>query len=396
MRAALLSVETGDWNLPEVIEHLPGLGVRLAVGLSVLLLALEGLYAGTADPFWVRLAVGLTLLFAAAMVPSYLVARRAGVPPARTSQLLFAPPRRWSGWWPVPLRRPGDVWTRLPSVLRNARSRTSTVALLEAFVGLPVALYAVVRSSIDPDPLAIVRALAVCALVAVAVVGVQVGEALRVRRWARGLGLDGSTVARLLAERTWNSTFWRRPEVTPLLAPAEPVPARDPLMPGELAGAIVAMADLIVPIDAPLAGVARDTGMAIAQAIRSLDREIAAAARDVDPAELHRLDERLATLRASPDAESPAKRKLYGLVEGQASLLRQLAHRHDELVMRRDTLAEQMRALWLSLANLRAESAGAATTGPSGEQMRLIVAEIHTLTTAVREVEQLTRIADAG
>jgi serine/threonine-protein kinase len=70
MRAALLSVETGDWNLPEVIEHLPGLGVKLAVGLSVLLLALEGLYAGTSDPFWVRLAVGLTLPFGAAAVPS--------------------------------------------------------------------------------------------------------------------------------------------------------------------------------------------------------------------------------------------------------------------------------------------------------------------------------------
>jgi hypothetical protein len=396
MRAALLSVETGDWNLPEMIEHLPGLGVKLAVGLSVLLLALEALYAGTADPFWVRLALGLTLAFGAAAVPSYLIARRAGVPPVRTSQLLFAPPRRWSGWWPVPLRRPGDVWTRLPSILRNARATTSTVALLEAFVGLPLALFAIVRSSIDPDPLAIVRALAVCSLVALAVVSVQVVTALRVRRWAYGLGMEGSLFTRLLGERTWNSTFWRRPEVAPLLAPALGLAAasRAHATTGELAQAIVAMADLVAPIDASLAGAARDAGMAIAQAVRALDREIVAAARDVDPAELQRLDERLAALGSSPDAQSDAKRRLRALVEGQAALLRQLAHRHEELVMRREALAEQMRTLWLSLADLRAGRAGTGPGAPSGDEVRKLVAEIDSLSTAVREVELLTHTAD--
>jgi hypothetical protein len=397
MRAALLSVDTGDWNLPEVIEHLPGLGVKLAVGLSVLLLALVGMYAGTADLFWVRLAIGLTLSFAAASVPSYLIARRAGVSPARTSQILFAPPRRWSGWWPAQLRRPGDVWSRLPSILRNARGRTSTVALLEAFVGLPIALFAIVRDTTNPDPLAIVRTLAVCSVVAVVVVGVQVVEALRVRRWARGLGMDGATVARLLAERTWNSTFWRRPEVAPLLAPAVPVAARpgDRMTSGELAQAIVAMADLVAPIDAGLAGAARDTGMAIGQAVRSLDREIAAAVRDVDPDELRRLDERLATLQASPDARSLAKQKLYALIDGQSALLRQLAQRHAELVTRRDTLTEQMRTLWLALANLRPGNAGA-RSAPSAEELRHVGAEIDALTSAVREVERIARATDEG
>jgi hypothetical protein len=159
------------------------------------------------------------------------------------------------------------------------------------------------------------------------------------------------------------------------------------------------MADLVAPIDASLAGAARDTGMAIARAVLALDREIAAAARDVDPAELQHLDERLAALGSSPDAQSDAKRKLRALVEGQAALLRQLAHRHDELVMRREALAERMRTLWLSLANLRAGSAGSAgstgtgTAAPSGEEVRKLVAEIDSLSTAVREVELLTHPA---
>jgi hypothetical protein len=53
-----------------------------------------------------------------------------------------------------------------------------------------------------------------------------------------------------------------------------------------------------------------------------------------------------------------------------------------------------MRTLWPHLANLRAGSSGIAASAPSHEEVRRVVSEIDSLTTAVRDVERLTPPAD--
>jgi hypothetical protein len=389
MRAALLSLDGSDWALPDEAEHLPGVGGRLAAGLGALLVVLEAVAVSTDDAFWVGVAALMPALFALMTIPYFLVGRRAGLSAKRTLQLLFAPPRRWGGWWPRALRRPGDVWGRLPQVVRRARRRTTMLALIDVAL-LPVALYALVHAARSPEPATLMGTLAACAAVALGVLGAQLVEAARLRRWAKRLGFDGRTIAKLLAERTWNSTFWRRPDVAPLLAPGvvTPRPA-DSLSTPALVQAIVELSEEVAAIDPAVASAAREAGLAIARAIVVLDREVTAAGRDVDPGELRRLQDRLALLEHPTESESTTKRQMRSLVERQIDLLQQLAHRYRELVGRRDALVEHMRALRLHLANLRAVSALGDAGTPRDDSIRAIIADIDYLTSAVRDVESL-------
>jgi hypothetical protein len=388
MRDALRVPENADWDLPEVVEHLPGLGVKLAALLCVVLLTLETLYVGTHDSYWARAALVMPLLFALATVPFFLVARRAGLPASRTGRLLFAPPRGWSGWWPMQLRRPGDVWQRLPRIVRSVRAITSTVALLEFLIGLPLFLLAAMYASRQPDPDALVMVLAAGSAVAVAVVAVMVAQALRLRRWSRRFGMDGRTIAKLLAERTWHSSFWGRADVAPLLTPTSlaPVQAEDAMTPSELALAIVTLADEVAPIDATLAAAARTAGSALAETVGTLEREVSTAARDVDHLELKRLEERLGRLNASTNPNTPGKRQMRELIERQIALMRQFGERHHALMLRRDALTEQMRALWVHLAQLRQGARDGHPSPRQSEAVRAIVADIDHLTATSREL----------
>ena len=392
MRAALEESSTSGWTVPEAVEHLPGHGVWLGTGLLGVLLALELLYLATSDGSWLRVALGMPVLFALALLPTLLVARRERIPAGRAWSMLFAPPRRWSGWWPRALRRPGDVWSRLPAIVRRARVVTSLAAAGELLFALPAGLFWLVRAGGNSDPGVLLRALMAAAGVAVAVFGVMLYEGVRVSRWLRAAGLDRRATARMLAEGTWNSGFWRRPEIALLLAPSAgmPLPPVHAPGPGELARAIVALADEVRPIDASLAAIARDTGLALARAVTTLDDEVRAAARDVDAGELARLEQRLATFGGDGMGSSGPQRQMRTLVEEQITLLRELAARHAALVARRDVICEHMRTMWLHLANLRAGHALRDSAAPPHDAVREIVADIDFLTSAVREAELFT------
>lgn len=196
-------------ELPEPLEHLSGRAT--AAGFAAAILAALGLvgFSLTASPW--ALAAG-SVAAAAAVASIALVYSRArglGLDSTHARHLIGAPPERWTGWWPPALRRNGDVWDRLPRELRAARS-AKTILIVTLAATLPVAA-------------ALLTANATMALLLVgSAVMVALAAHWRARssalRALHSRGLGDRLSLRALVEPTWGSTFWRRPEVLPLLS----------------------------------------------------------------------------------------------------------------------------------------------------------------------------------
>ena len=390
LRGALAATDD-SLLLPDGVEHLPGYGVRLLALLGISLLVLEALYVATSDRLWVGLAALMPLFAGALAIAPAIAAWRSGMSPERVWHLLFAPPIRWSGWWPRTFRRMGDVWFDLPPILRRARSVLSITAALQLVLALPILVAVMVRLATSTTPMPSWAVVVPVVIVGIALAS-TVMETMRVFRWGKERGFDKADINKLLAVGTVQSPFWKRPEVATLLqrssTPWRAV-ASEPVGASALAHAISELAAEFRYSDPVLAASARDAALAIARATNAIEDAIRIAARELDPAEQEHLESRLAALNNRTDP-SGARSRMRSLLESQLALLREIAERHSALVERRDALAEHMRTLWLHLSNLRAAVAlGAASAIPREETLSKIVDDIDYLVTAAREVESL-------
>jgi DNA-binding transcriptional regulator YhcF (GntR family) len=212
-RQALESEDAAVGELPEALEHLSGLA-GVAVWAAWALAVASGLaWAATGQKLWIWTAAALPLLAFGALLPLYFNAKRFGLEGMRAWRLLAAPPERWKGFWPSRLRRPGDVWEQLPVAIRQYRAHRTITLLSVLGVVAPIALGLMLRGR---------PATQMTTLVLTAFVGFQIVLLLIFRSAAaKALGsraVHERAMRKWLSEPTWNSGFWRRPEVVGVLA----------------------------------------------------------------------------------------------------------------------------------------------------------------------------------
>jgi serine/threonine-protein kinase len=334
LREALQSVDDDAAALPESVRGLPGFGpyaIVWAVGWSVLATRAP---AGSIDH--------VLLLIIAIIVPVGLALHvwntgRNGLSTSQLARVACWPPEWWGMWWPSALRRPGDLWSRLPRPARGVR------LVLSAFIlGLPTLI--LVRRLPAADPPAIDAALGI------AKGGLFVLSALAVLAalaWARRQRLALGEALHLLFGATAPSPAWRAPRLTALLEPAI-VGVRPPDFdsPGDLARAIAELHPMMPPDASAVAANAMRLSQRLQAAIALADRQIAALARDASDTELDRLSARLAAL-GEPTAPDIAERSaLRALVTEQLALVRRLKGRHEVACRERAQWLDEMRAVW--------------------------------------------------
>jgi hypothetical protein len=138
-----------------------------------------------------------------------------GRPGLRVSELARVaawPPEWWGMWWPKALRRPTDLWPRLPLIARVVRVSLSAVFLLVP--GLIVLRQWLQRrggDGVDWQWFLVAQATVVVLAGAVVIVALE---------WTRRRGLSGGETARLLFGATTESSSWRSPSLARLLVPA--------------------------------------------------------------------------------------------------------------------------------------------------------------------------------
>ena len=308
-----------------------------------------------------------------------------GLRRADVARIAFWPPQWWGMWWPRALRRPDDLWPRIPWPARFAR-----IAVSAFFVAVPAAILLRGERSAGVDAAASPRRDWLVTVEAAFVVGASVaaGGAFC---WAAWRGLSVSDAARVLFGATTPSPAWRAPEIARLLVPAGGrVRPPDSGSPHDYRRAI---GDLARAGPAEVRTVGTDAAAAARHLVRALDRldqEIAALARDAGVGELDRIEARLGTLDGRSSDGTDEGREMRALLERQLALVRLMHGRYELAVQRRAHLVDLLRGLWIQCSALAATADAGRSTGTLGARVRALCAEI------VEQAEALSRSPPGG
>jgi serine/threonine-protein kinase len=334
---ALSAIHQGAQRAPEPVRDLPAFGA----------------YAALWAMAWIAMSLTLRpsgdralLLLIAMLVPLGLVLHvgnkvRSGVGPREMARIAFWPPEWWGMWWPRALRRPGDVWARLPRparLIREVLSVFTIVLPVLVLIGnplerlLPEHTHDVVSNVFDILEVGLVAAAGAATIAAIA--------------WARRRQLSWGERVRLLFGPTAASPDWETPGLARLLSgglSSIREPAADSA--GDHLRAIVELSPRLGDVGRRAASVATH----LTTAIRACESEEAQLARETSTEEIDRLGARVASLDGAHPAEGSDEAELLALLRRQLELVRAMRVRSVLSAQRRTRLLSLLHSLWTGL-----------------------------------------------
>ncbi len=364
------SDDDGSRTLPESVRDLPSFApyaVAWAIAWSALaLVALR-------SPRDRALLLLVALLVPVGFVLHVWNTRGDGLRLVELARIASWPPEWWGLWWPRALRRPNDIWPRLPWQARFVR-----VMLTTFFIGLPGLILArewLSVRGIEPANLA-----GIDAFVA-GEVALVLGTALVVTGgfwWTSRRALPVSEGARVLFGATSPTPIWNAPRVARLLDPdAGSVRAPDRDAPADHLRAIQDVVVLLRTEDGGVGPVARSAAERLCREIDRCDRDSVSFARDASPREVERLTLQLSALDESPEQDSTERRELRDLVRHQLDVVRRMQARHELATQRSAHLFYLLRGLWAQLCLLRNVTVGGpVAVARQADHVREVCAEI--------------------
>ena len=336
--ALLLLDETGT-VVPTPARDLPSFGPYAVLWVGLWLTLAASPFRSSADR---ALLVFIGLLVPVGLVMHLWNVAGGGTPLSQLARVAFWPPEWWGMWWPRSLRRPSDLWRRLPWRARLVRSAVSAfiIALpaliltrqwVEAVTGAGVGWFGATEA----------------ALVAgvVAVVGM-------VTLWARHRGLAWTDTTRLMFGATAPSAGWNTPALRRLVAPAHGgvrPPERD--RPDDYSRAI---ADAVMHLDEATRGPAQRAAESARQLVAELarcDEEMGALSMGSSIAESDRIAAQLAALEGARHG-SDETRALVDLLRAQQEVVQRMRVRCEMLSAHRGRVLRLLHGLWTQLVAL--------------------------------------------
>jgi tRNA A-37 threonylcarbamoyl transferase component Bud32 len=326
--------------LPESVRELPMFGPYALIWAA--------LWTGLAARPFRSIGDRALLVLIALLVPAGLALQLwnvagDGMSIRELTRIAFWPPEWWGMWWPRSLRRPSDLWRRLPWPARAVRGLLSafivalpTMILLREWViatsGAPLSA---VRQSFERVEMGLVLGTFAGIVGALA--------------WTMYRRLSMSDAVRLLFGATTPARGWDSPTIARVLVPRGgrgSVPAGD--SPTEHVRAISALAQLLPVSGTELRADVSTSAYALLDAIQRCDAEVARLSCDASAGELDRLATQLGAFDSDP-AAGPERRELHELLQRQLDLLRRMRVRCELVSQRRARLFSLLRGLWQQL-----------------------------------------------
>ena len=341
LREALARTGDDASVLPEALRELPMFGPYALVWAALW-------FALAAQPFR-SMGDRVLLSLVALLVPAGLALQLwsvfgEGMSRRELMRVAFWPPEWWGMWWPRTLRRPSDLWSRLPWPARALR-----MLLSAAIVALPATV--LLRQWVEAmsgAPASLVRQSFVQAQLTLVMVATAGGVAALA--WARYRGLSLRDALRVLVGATAPDRGWATPSVARMLVPRHRglrVPGGD--SPPEYAQAILELAQQL-----PHFGTGSRADVAVAsrglvQAIEGCDVEIARLSCDASAGELDRLGARIGTLETDV-VPGTDRLQLLTMLRAQLDLMQRMRVRCELVSQQRAHLFSLLRGLWQNLA----------------------------------------------
>jgi len=333
-------------GLPVAVRELPSFGpyALLWAALWLALAASPGHGAGDR-----ALLALVAMLVPAGLVLHMWNAIGGGLSLAQLSRVAFWPPEWWGMWWPSGLRRPNDLWRRLPGPARGVRSA------LSAFI---IALPALILTRRWVEALTGSRVGWFFAAEMSLLLGAAV-SVLAVVPWARRRGLSWHETVRLLFGATTMSERWTSPPMRRLIAPAQGTvrpPDRD-----DAADHRRAIGEVVARLENPArehAAPTADAARRLVARLEQYDAELAALASCTSASVTDRIATQLAALEGAPHADDDT-RQLAELLRAQLGVVQRMRVRCEMLASRRTRLLALLHGLWTQLATLRELAPGA-------------------------------------
>jgi serine/threonine protein kinase len=393
------SLATSDASvaLPDEMERLPSIGSSFLLYGGMASLVALAVSLATRDWDWLKVMGWMWAALPIVLGLHIFNGRKARIPWQRVLQMAFWQPKRWGYWWPRALRRPGDVWDRLPKPLRRVRAAISAFGGFVLGVSVPAFILGgalIIPWANDPAATDLGRLVSSILLGAffgqmTGVLGV-VGAWAYGLRWLRGKGIKGPEAGKLLLGPTFESRVWARPDVARLLGPEHSSRIAGPENPRQIVSAIEQSASASDSLVRPMIEEAAAAAREMLRALDAIDHELRELARHGDAAERAQLEKKLATLGAAGPQESPATTSMRALFESQLALLRDLAERSEQLADRRSRYGEMLRTLWLQISVLKSQRAVDATSASDvSGKIRQLVRDAAGLADADRSVQEL-------
>jgi hypothetical protein len=263
------------------------------------------------------------------------------------ARVAFWPPKWWGMWWPERLRRPVDLWTRLPG-----RARLTRIALSAFLIVVPLLILIATESgwiSARP-PILVALSLTIGALAA-GVACILVNAWL----WARHEGLDAREAIRMLIGPTIVSRLWDSPRVSTLLTQrplrAGPDMATEPTRPHECVDRIKRTAQSLTGTSRETGTLALDVARELRDAIDQLDLEISGLTDRSNASLIIQLEREIAESQVMHGDDSRAARRRERLAK-ELQRLREGETRLVAATSERGRLFDRLLAIWRELVAL--------------------------------------------
>ena len=330
-------------------------------------------------PNMILIAIGL--LGPLLPLAGWIEARRKRLSLGAAIRIALWPPSWWGSWWPERLRRPGDVWARLPKTPRNIR----LFFLGTILFGIPLLpfMILVLLGRLTPEATAVWTRYLLP--VAVPLFLAQMGALVVGAKWGKRHGLSAEDASYLFSKPTWHDPFWSRPEIARLLEPAGKVVRKEELRtPGEIAAGVRQVAASLPSHHAALAREVVAHAEVIAQQIGKMDKELAALAQEVREEDIMAVERKLTDLGLAKPDEASSRREIRQMHQQQLDVLRRLQQQVVDGQARREQLTGLLRTLYLQVSELVVETKRLTEADTSG--VRSIIAAMGREAEGLREV----------
>lgn len=256
-------------------------------------------------------------------------------------------------WWPASLRRPTDLWRRLPWPPRLVR------VALSAFIALLPAVILLRQGLENTGAATAAHYTRLLMLSQWALTAAAAASLVFALMWASHRGLAWRESLRLLLGSTMPSEGWREEHVVHLLAPVRR-DARNPNRdsPAELRRAIDSLVVELAEGDAPLVARVRGSASVLVHAIAALDTEVASLMCTASVGDVDRLAAQLAELTVEGGRRSSEQHEMASLVRDQLALVRRIRDRCELVSRRRAAALNRLRGLWSTVSRLHREGGG--------------------------------------